>query len=869
MRQIMRVLSKTLWLFSTIFILAACGGGDSVSRDDSDGSDDGSGSSATVNVVLTVQNASGETDRNLTADNSLTVIATVTDTDGVAQADQLVTFALSNTDLAVFGNDTGTARTDDSGVARITINASTASGDGEITGSLSSGETGSTTFSAVGSATVDPATTVSLALQNAAGESDSDLSSENSLTAVATVLNSEGEPQEDLIVTFTLSNDELAVFGNDTGTARTNESGIASISLAVGTASGDGELTATLSTLESDTTTFSSTGSVTVSEDPASLQLYASAVQLASSGSDDIELIALIKNEQSVLMEGVEVNFSASNEAGVELQLTQSTTTADGTARALVSTQNDASNRTVTLTAQTGALVETVDILITGTEVTINGANSVILNDTAEYTLRVQDSDGVAIVNQTILLEAANGSLSETSVNTGADGQATITYTATTSGEDTITASSLNASVEFELEVQQDEFSFVVLPDEEISLNEAATISVQWLQDGTPAVGNNVTFSASRGEIIGAALVTTDAEGIASISIESDNAGFASITATGTESGNESTVNAVAQVEFIAVEPFTLIADATPDLIGPDGQTSTITAVVRDPSGNLVKNTVVNFNVDDVSTGSISPSQSTTDSSGIASTVFTSGAPSSEDAVIIRAEVASDESISDLVYMTVGDRAFDISIGTGNSLEEPDSTTYLKRFAVFVSDSAGRPVSGVELTASGTPVKYSDGGTYRKGFSDWNEDESIHVLYVTATCQNEDIDGDGILYLGEDDNGNGDLDPGEDDNGDGLLDLGEDTNSDGFLTPGIVGTLTFADTSVTDENGQAELEYRYPASYGGWYNIVITIFGQSTGSEASQNHYYSLGISSDDLTNEGAGLPANPFGSEANCSTIN
>ena len=845
MRQITRVLSKTLWLFSTIFILAACGGGDSVSRDDSDGSDDGSGSSATVNVVLTVQNASGETDRNLTADNSLTVIATVTDTDGVAQADQLVTFALSNTDLAVFGNDTGTARTDDSGVARITINASTASGDGEITGSLSSGETGSTTFSAVGSATVDPATTVSLALQNAAGESDSDLSSENSLTAVATVLNSEGEPQEDLIVTFTLSNDELAVFGNDTGTARTNESGIASISLAVGTASGDGELTATLSTLESDTTTFSSTGSVTVSEDPASLQLYASAVQLASSGSDDIELIALIKNEQSVLMEGVEVNFSASNEAGVELQLTQSTTTADGTARALVSTQNDASNRTVTLTAQTGALVETVDILITGTEVTINGANSVILNDTAEYTLRVQDSDGVAIVNQTILLEAANGSLSETSVNTGADGQATITYTATTSGEDTITASSLNASVEFELEVQQDEFSFVVLPDEEISLNAAATISVQWLQDGTPAVGNNVTFSASRGEIIGAALVTTDAEGIASISIESDNAGFASITATGTESGNESTVNAVAQVEFIAVEPFTLIADATPDLIGPDGQTSTITAVVRDPSGNLVKNTVVNFNVDDVSTGSISPSQSTTDSSGIASTVFTSGAPSSEDAVIIRASVASDETITDEVYMTVGDRAFDISIGTGNEIEEPDSTTYLKRFAVFVSDSAGQPVSGVELTASGTPVKYSENGTYFKGFSEWDEDESIHVLYVTATCLNEDIDGDGIL------------------------DTGEDNNSDGFLTPGIVGTLTFADTSVTDENGQAELEYRYPASYGGWYNIVITIFGQSTGSEASQNHYYSLGISSDDLTNEGAGLPANPFGSEADCSTIN
>ena len=106
----------------------------------------------------------------------------------------------------------------------------------------------------------------------------------------------------------------------------------------------------------------------------------------------------------------------------------------------------------------------------------------------------------------------------------------------------------------------------------------------------------------------------------------------------------------------------------------------------------MVKDQVINFNVNDTSTGFISPSQSRTDSNGVASTVFTSGSTSSEDAVIISAEVASNPSIRDTVNMTVGSRPFDISIGTGNTLEEPDTETYLKRFAVFVSDSAGDPL---------------------------------------------------------------------------------------------------------------------------------------------------------------------------------
>ncbi|AFT74267.1 invasin domain-containing protein [Alteromonas macleodii str. 'English Channel 673'] len=847
----MSTLAKTLSLISALFMLTACGGGgSSVSRDNTDnGSGDGGTTSPTYSIALTLENESGASDNSLSEDNSLFVVATVSDQDGNPHADALLTFTLSNEQLAEFGNDTGTARTNSNGVARLRLNASTASGDGEITAALGSGETGTTTFSATAVTSTDPTTiSVSLALQNAAGEADNSLSSSNALVALATVTNSEGEPQADLLLTFSLSNDDLATFSNDTATALTNAEGVASIGMSVGSASGDGEVTATLSTGEADSTTFSSTGSTTVSEEPASLELYANSIQLASSGSDEVELIALVKNEQSVLMEGVEVSFSAASGDGVELQLTQPETAADGTARAILTSQNDASNRTVTITAGAGSLTQTVEITIAGTEVTINGASSVILNDSVDYTIRVQDSDGTSILNQDVVLSAVNGTLSSTTVNTGANGQATVSYTASTSGEDTITAAALNSETSFTVQVQQDEFNFVNLPTEEVPLGQTQTITVQWRQDNTPVVGQNVTFSASRGVIAGNATVVTDAEGQASIDISANNAGISSITASASDGSGNVLVSALTQIEFIATTPHTLIADASPDIIGPDGQTSTISAVVRDVDGNLVKNSVVNFSVSDVSTGFVSPSQATTDSKGIATTVFTSGSVSTQDAVVVTAFVADDPAIDDEVVLTVGARAFDISLGTGNELEEATSTSYLKRFGVFVSDSAGQPVSGVNLTASVAPVKYVNGGEYRTGFWVFDDDASQWVAIVNQNCETEDVNDNGIL----------DTTPRD-----------EDTNEDGMLTPGLIGTIAFANgAAVTDENGYAELEYRYPRSYAIWYDAVISVFGQSTGSEASAKMRYTLSISADDVTDEGASPPANPFGVTDQCTLV-
>lgn len=703
----------------------------------------------------------------------------------------------------------------------------------------------------------DPVYSVLVDTKNSAGEDDKNLTQDNVLTISASVTDENGNPKSDTLITFSLSDDNLASFGNDTGTARTDENGLASITLSVGSAAGDGTITATTADGEVGTTTFSSTGTAQISAKPDSLNLYTDKVQLPSSGSDSAQLTALVKNAQSVLMEGQNVAFSAPGESGVEIQVDQAQTDASGRALATLTTRNNAQNRTVQITATVGELTQTLEVAITGTEVTVNGPKSVILSQPAEMTLRVQDSDGVPLANQSIDVVAEHGELSQKSdnpefasamsVTTESNGQVTVLYQGVKSGEDAIKASALNANTEFKLTVQEDDFAFVNLPVKDIPLNTQQPMTILWSKENSPFAGGNVTFTTSRG-IISAADDNTDANGSARFTIESNNAGLAAITATGVDSDGEE-VTAQVQIEFVATEPATVQADATPDILGPDGQTSTITAIVRDIRGNLVKDATVSFVVDDVSTGSISPSQSTTDSNGVASTVFTSGSVTSEDSVVVTASINS--SLEDTVVLTVANRPFDIVIGTGNRIESPDTTTYLKRFSVFVTDSAGRPIQGESLNVTATPIKYSENGKFYKGGWEWDDSLSKWKLSASYTaCPNEDL------------NGNGNLDANEEFKEDGKQVVG---NGDGMLTPGNVGSVTFDGEGVTDENGQAVIEYRYPKQYGAFAEVEISVFARSTRSEAMAYTRYKLGVASEDLSSKDSPPPYSPFGLSNNC----
>ncbi|MBC3764661.1 Ig-like domain-containing protein [Neptunicella marina] len=693
--------------------------------------------------------------------------------------------------------------------------------------------------------------TISLSIVNSAtSEPSTELTSATPLTVNATVTSSDDSSTQGKVVSFAFDDATLATFSVQNGRAVVGENGVASINLIVGEQSGAGLVTATLDANTSAEIAFNSSGSSQQSAQPSDMDFYASSLQLPSSGQDKIELIALVKNAQNVLMEGVEVSFSVSN--GASLSEVQSLTTADGTARAKLSTINQPENRFVTVTATAGntnILVRTLDIEVVGTEVQIGGPSSVVLGDEAPITVKLVNSDGVGIANQSVTVTAENGSIVSADTITDIDGNLNLTYQATSAGDDNIIATALNASASFPISVQEDDFRFTTVPSKDIPLGDTATLSVTWLKDNAPYPGGVVTFKSSRGQVTSSSQVTTDANGMAQMTVTADNAGVALISADGKEAGSDTvTVSARHTFEFVATDAYSIIVDATPDSVGPNGQTSTVTAVVRDINDNLVKDKVIDFRVDDVSGGTIASNSAKTDSKGIASTVFTSNAVTSNEFVQVHATVSDTPSVTDFTTLTVADRAFDISFGTGPLIQVPDDASYIKEFAVFVSDSDGNPVANAELSVSVSPEKFNQGGVFRKGSWTWSDIDEQYVTYLTpvTSCSNEDI------------------------NDNGILDSGEDTNGDGFLTPGIVGIIQFKDNNnITDANGQATLVYRYPRAYAVWTDTIIKVFGSSQGSESAQSQRFTLAIAAEDITDLGKAPPANPYGSSTSCSNVN
>jgi len=245
-----------------------------------------------------------------------------------------------------------------------------------------------------------------------------------------------------------------------------------------------------------------------------------------------------------------------------------------------------------------------------------------------------------------------------------------------------------------------------------------------------------------------------------------------------------------------------------------------------------------------------------TDSNGLASTVYTSNTVTSEDAIQVTA-TEPDSGKEAATNLTVGDRALFITLGTGNRIESPDPATYLKTFALFVTDANSNPVKDVDLTITGTPVKYTElldpnaqpgdanyqviRPAFQKGY--WIQFPSpeafeFWVPVVTHTCANEDIDDDAVL------------------------DPGEDLNGDQELTPGNIVAIT--GNVTTDTNGQAIIELRYPKTFAAWSTIKITASAPVQGSESEASQFFTLSASAEDLVIESTPPNANPYGDGRN-----
>ncbi|WP_019676959.1 Ig-like domain-containing protein [Arsukibacterium perlucidum] len=716
-----------------------------------------------------------------------------------------------------------------------------------------------------GSGNNTPVFTLGLTLTNAAGTETNNLSQNTPLVVTATLSATNDGIVANQLITFEVSGDGLATFGNDTGSASTNAEGVATIALNVGNRSGAGQVNASFGQVTASIV-FNSAGDggdqvdITI----GSVSLIADTLQLGTGASGKVELSALVRDTNNVVLSGIPVTFAT--DSG-ELVQTDSVTSENGVAKAILTSQTNKSNREVTVTASVQQQSAELIVAVVGTSIDIAAPGSVVLADASTIDLFLTDANGIGIQGTVIEVTSALGnSLSDTSpVTAGSAGKASLTYTATNSGVDTLTVTALGVTNSATINISADEFAFLAMVDgddnvlagepiQEVPLNSAQEVAVEWKVNNAPPASSGVTFNTTRGVIADAAAnlansVTsedmTDAEGKASAFIRSQFAGLATISALGGE--GENAVSAKKIIEFVAVNPTQIEAQAFPAQIGV-GESSAIRAIVRDDHNNPVKNETIVFSLNNAAGGTISTGTAVTNSQGVASTVFTAdtttGGGVNGENLVIKASLQTDNTVFDETDIAVGQRTLFFRFGTGNVITKPSASTYAKEFSVIVTDSSGNAVSGQQLNVAVLSINYRKGYWVKSPeapltFKNWTTSGSTPTISTPISCVSEDA------------------------NFNGILDDGEDINFDGQLTP---GNFVVAPGSVTsDANGIATFNLTYPQDAGSWLDVRLQVSGFASGTENISFREYGLPTAADDLTTETSQPASNPFGVIQNC----
>jgi hypothetical protein len=567
----------------------------------------------------------------------------------------------------------------------------------------------------------------------------------------------------------------------------------------------------------------------------AGVSVLASSPTLPSTAGQTLSISVIVRDANNVAMEGVTVILST--DSGT-LTVPDPVSDASGIVVASLTAGGDPSNRAITVTADANGVLGSVTVNVIGTTLSLSGPTALPQGDTAPFTVVLADSSGIGIAGQTVDISSSTGNtLAATSLTTDSGGQAQVDVTASAPGLDTLTATALGLTATQDLNVSDDSFALTApLAGDEIVLNTVAQIDLTWTISGVPQAGQIISFGATRGTLSNL-VAATNAAGVATVTITSTNAGPAVITAT-----NAAGTTTSVQIEFVADTPDSIDVQANPFTLGP-GEQSAITAVVRDAANNLVKNAVVLFDLQDVTGGQLSVPSAVTDSQGRAQAFYTaSSTTSANGGVVITGTVQSNPLINNSVALTVAKRELFISIGTGNSIFEPNTAQYRVEFAIQVSDSQGNGVEGVAVQ---TGILSNN---YYKGFWFYDTLASAWVQNLTAgPCADEDV------------------------NRNGVLDAGEDFNNSGRIEAGNIATVVAQNGSggnfVTDAAGFGIVDVIYAQDHARWVEVTLEATTSVQGTEFAKASNFVLPINGDDVDSENEAPPGviSPFGSSASC----
>ena len=275
-----------------------------------------------------------------------------------------------------------------------------------------------------------------------------------------------------------------------------------------------------------------------------------------------------------------------------------------------------------------------------------------------------------------------------------------------------------------------------------------------------------------------------------------------------------------------------------PNLSGSSANRAQLRILFLDASSKAIQNVRVRFFISKFDSGNgerISTGDATvySDINGVAISEYIAGDRSSATGgvEITACYGESDVDVSNngclksrKSILTVASQPVSITLGDNNELSRGgNGLTYIKKFDVAVSDSAGNAVAGAQVSASVDLVRYSKG----------------QYAGARYSCLNEDVNRNGFVDAEDRD--------------------GVDDDSNEVLAPRKADVIiSFLGSRTTGDNGRATIQVEYPQNVATWLTYAVKVTTGVTGSEGTVEKSYLTSFIEGDDTN-GSFLSA-PYG---------
>ncbi|OEZ79877.1 bacterial Ig-like domain (group 1) [Janthinobacterium sp. HH106] len=403
-------------------LLAACGGGGGDPTLDG-GSSGGTTGGVAATVMVSLLNAAGQPSNALSSTTPLTAKALVNDKNGVPISNAVVTFS-ADPALVTLSSTNGTALTDAKGYASITVSAlnATVTGAGKLTATVAAG-----TAMVTGDASYEIKTAqasgakMTLALLNG-GSASNALSSAMPLTAKALVTDLNGKPISDVLVAFSTDN-TMAVMSPSVGTALTDATGTASVTLRPFSLSASGAATLRATTTANGAVASSQINYVLGATDLSAENMRFSPAGIPAYGTTNVT-VDVMAGTSLYTGSGQTVNFSSTCVQAGKASVTSGVPVVNGKATAvfrdLGCNDYDMVNATVAGSASmyhatlpigrvAPASVQFSSVSPVGKSIVIQGQGGIARTEMATLTFRVFDTFNKPLVGQEVTFSLLNG----------------------------------------------------------------------------------------------------------------------------------------------------------------------------------------------------------------------------------------------------------------------------------------------------------------------------------------------------------------------------------------------------------------------------------------------------------------------------